>query len=99
MAVFNSSNHLVVDLLGPRINKLPNLVLVGPLIKILKRRENSRLFGLKTFKKLKYIKRSNYHLHTDTGVGFLTCGVKHRPVAMLIFHLTGGGVTVGEFNG
>ena len=55
LAVFNSSNHLVVDLLGPRINKLPSLVLVGPLVKILKRRENSRLFGLKTFKKLEYI--------------------------------------------
>ena len=31
-------------------------------------------------------------------MGFLTRGVKHRPIAMLIFRLTGGGATVGDFN-
>ena len=30
---------------------------------------------------------------------FLTRSVKHRPVALLIFHLTGGGATVRDFNG
>ena len=32
-------------------------------------------------------------------MGFLTRSVKHRPVALLIFRLTGGGGTVGDFNG
>ena len=31
-------------------------------------------------------------------MGFLTRSMKHRPVALLIF-LTGGGATVGDFNG
>ena len=47
LTVFNTSNHLIVDLLGLRIYKLSSLVLVGPLVKNLKRREKSRLFGLK----------------------------------------------------
>ena len=40
-----------------------------------------------------------YHFQTDAGVWFLARTMLHRPVAVLIYRVTGGGARLGDSHG